>query len=592
MPTALAFNFPSLFGRLKRTSSSYIHKLPFDIHVDQIFIHLVVEDILALRQVDKTFFLLTHEPIIWRRFLETMNIPIPPLRPTFRYSLQATDFEIEQLVTRAITVDDNWRRKEFPRIYHREVIETKREVVDLALVPGGKYLFASLKDSSNLRFWVVVYAMDHPQGPTPIACFTPPDKAYNLEAKYAKYKGVEGIMLSHVSRKFAYGMDAGINVAELSHRFDIDPSAPLCHRVFNKHIPLNCLESLADPTITPGSEEYIRRCKYFDEPFEQLAELDTTANAEHLQIFEHQDAPYLAIEQPFVNQIAVVNLAARSMKTLFCEPLPLLPYPQQAYRIRTFKVLPEQNQILVIRSITDHRLIYTVEMFDMPKGDGITYGQAKSHTLIHGRRFGSINIAERHIPKKREDHPTLRYTFEPPPPISLFFQSVGESGLSEYAIFPVVFDTPSGRQFRYSATDALQMTMHVTEPLTPHILPGAHRALMYTVPQENLTQSPQIVNLRRYTRPACEDGTAFEMIVTKEGRYKTPLIPYVSAKPEIPYQINQKGGICSAAWDETIGRLCIASDLEDGIQVLDFSHALHPDDRFATWKKARASMNI
>ncbi|EEB93285.1 hypothetical protein MPER_08084, partial [Moniliophthora perniciosa FA553] len=78
--------------------------------IDEIFTYLSIEDIMRLRRVDKAFFLLTHDPLIWRRFLERLNLPIPPIRPNFRYTLEATDFEIEQLVTKAVRADDNWRK--------------------------------------------------------------------------------------------------------------------------------------------------------------------------------------------------------------------------------------------------------------------------------------------------------------------------------------------------------------------------------------------------------------------------------------------------------------------------------------------------
>ena len=93
-------------------------------------------------QVDRTFFLLTHEAVIWKRFLERMRTPIPPLRPTFRYSFQVTDFEAEQLVTRAISLEDNWRL-DCPQAKVRRVVDAHHRVLDMCLLPGGKFLVAS-----------------------------------------------------------------------------------------------------------------------------------------------------------------------------------------------------------------------------------------------------------------------------------------------------------------------------------------------------------------------------------------------------------------------------------------------------------------
>lgn len=133
-----------------------------------------------------------------------MDIPIPPLRPTFRYSLQSTDFEVEQLVTRALSLDDNWR-KVYPDICSRQVVLVHYQVLDMKLLPGGKYLIASVKDASSYRFYIVVYSLDHPSGPRALARVPTLAKAYDLQVKYMKYKGAQGIMVAYTRRTFTNG---------------------------------------------------------------------------------------------------------------------------------------------------------------------------------------------------------------------------------------------------------------------------------------------------------------------------------------------------------------------------------------------------
>ena len=159
---------------------------------------------ISIRQVNKAFYLLTHEPIIWKRFLSQLTIPLPPIRPTFRYALEATDFEIEQLVTRAISLEDNWRQTH-PKIVRTRALLARYVVLELKLLPGGKYLVASVKDVDSHRFYIVVFCLDHPNGPRPLARFPTKAKALHLQAKYMRYQGAQVIMIAFVCRWFTEG---------------------------------------------------------------------------------------------------------------------------------------------------------------------------------------------------------------------------------------------------------------------------------------------------------------------------------------------------------------------------------------------------
>ena len=134
-----------------------------------------------------------------------LDIPVPPLRPTFRYSYRSTDHEIEQLVIQAITVDDNFRRED-PKVVSRRLLLSYNKVLDMYLLPGGKFLIASVKDRCNFRFYLVVYALDHPKGPRAIARVPTMMKAYNVHARFMKVFGNEdGIVLGYTRRRFRTG---------------------------------------------------------------------------------------------------------------------------------------------------------------------------------------------------------------------------------------------------------------------------------------------------------------------------------------------------------------------------------------------------
>lgn len=133
--------------------------------------------------------------------------PVISLRPTFDYSSRDTDYEIEQIVTRTISLDDNWRNPK-SKVIARHLFETHYEVLDMAMVPGGKYLLASVKDRGNYRYYINLYILDHPNGPRAIARLPTLAKAHNLQAKYVNLQGELGIAISFVRRRFANGAPA------------------------------------------------------------------------------------------------------------------------------------------------------------------------------------------------------------------------------------------------------------------------------------------------------------------------------------------------------------------------------------------------
>jgi hypothetical protein len=48
-------------------------------------------------------------------------------------------------------------------------------------------------------------------------------------------------------------------------------------------------------------------------------------------------------------------------------------------------------------------------------------------------------------------------------------------------------------------------------------------------------------------------------------------------------------GIGAVAWDESIGRLCVAAGEDQKIRIWDFSNAVQPDGRSVKWMKTHNS---
>lgn len=126
-----------------------------------------------------------------------LNIPTAPLRPSFRWSGPDSALEVEALVTRAVSCDDNWRRP-LAKLYTWNMVSAYYDIRDMKLLPGGRFLVASVQHGS--RYFIVIYNMDSPRGSLPVARYDIPVKGYNLDAKYLRYRGHDGIMISFFGR--------------------------------------------------------------------------------------------------------------------------------------------------------------------------------------------------------------------------------------------------------------------------------------------------------------------------------------------------------------------------------------------------------
>jgi hypothetical protein len=133
------------------------------------------------------------------------GIPLAQMRPTFDVTAPTADHEIEPLVTGACAMERAWRLG-FPHIRSQRILTGQRlKVVDLKMVPGGKFLVASVRDRVHARFFIEVYALDVMHGCRLLARLPTFYKVYDLQAKYMAHKGRAGIMISYTRRRFKNG---------------------------------------------------------------------------------------------------------------------------------------------------------------------------------------------------------------------------------------------------------------------------------------------------------------------------------------------------------------------------------------------------
>ncbi|KAJ7687350.1 hypothetical protein B0H17DRAFT_685696 [Mycena rosella] len=590
--TSLAAYLPNfLISRFKRGSVCYIQRLPFDIYLDHIFIYLHIEDIMCLRRVDRTYFLLTHEPIIWKRFLERMKTPIPPLRPTFRYSLQVTDFEIEQLVSRAISLEDNWRRDE-PRVKTRKVMEAHHRVLDMRLLAGGKFLIASVRDLSSHRYYITLFSLDHPKGNRAVARVPTISKAYDLQAKYMRYQGRHGIMVAYTRRTFKNGERCDIDPSDYKDTDAVDPPFPFLYESLCLHISLDALEELVDPRIPPGSDEFYNIAVARSPPFLQVSLFESETRITSLTLFELDQKAHVAfVQQP--RRVVFIDLASGVVSRMLIHNYK--DYPEKAHQIRTIRVLPEQRDVVLIRTIVSEETPghpvteHLTEMFHIPPHAGTV--KPFERWPVDSRVYDSFHLSDPVTPSIGIDHPNLKPASGAPPPISLFCRTVGPVGIVHYLIWPKIEEEPNKPpRYYFNLEYVVPQTVHVSGPWATNVLTGSSKALMYTVDSER-KDTPRVLTVRRYLSPQLQPLWSLrgleDPIEPISRRDRPELSKKYYSSFNLPRYLRRKlddEGLAAITWDEAIGRMCLACGDEFKIHILDFASAVTPDARFKQWQ--------
>ncbi|KNZ81676.1 hypothetical protein J132_11030 [Termitomyces sp. J132] len=541
---------------------------PLDIFLDNISPHLQLEDILALRRVNKYYFHLTHEPLIWKRFLQELRIPLPPIRPTLSYSVQSSDYEFEQLVSRAVSIEDNWRKRQ-PTVVSTKFLDANLEVLDMKLLPGGKYLVASIRDNYRCQI---------------------PTKAYQLQAKYMTYKDKPVIMIAHLCRVLNEGGPANIDPAKFANNATIDPPASISHLLRCVHVDLSTLELLAsvhrDPT---GSETTKHKFWSSDgryKPFIQTVQLQLKTPTAQLSLYSQSGVAHASIVQEALpngqDYIVIVNLEhPRQPCILVCQP--------HKQWVKAVRHIPEQNQVLIWRTIVTgqqldpdhpepHRLAerhaHGIEILDMPKDTiqgEVTFATPRAGCLV-------LPVA----------------SSQSLPPISVFAEMTSPQCVAHWHIWPEEVRTPKLKYiYDIHGITVTKQTRHDADPYIGHVLPGVFRSLVYTTERTDRTATPSLTSLRRYISPEFQSDwyplarVQRDSTVERHNYKRMPNNVYtqldIGLEAAARYRVHGLGAI---AWDQSIGRVCLTIGGGRLIEILDFSHAALPVERFLDWKMA------
>ncbi|KAL6303934.1 hypothetical protein BKA93DRAFT_312245 [Sparassis latifolia] len=600
----------------------YIDKLSNDILVDEVFKYLDAFDILRLRQVSRLYYYLTHHSAIWKRLLRTIDVPIPPFPPSANYSLEKlTGFEVERAVVRAVSLERDWK-KEKPAYRMWWSFCAHHEVLSMVMLPGGRYLIASVSDKKRTRYSIVLFAMDSVlAGAFALAKTNTITEAYNLQARYMTIQGERGIVISYVRKRCKKRTKKSASSSE--HGVDKEEPPIKYHECISLHVQLSSLDILVDSRLEPGSEEFIEFAKAQPPPFQMLAMVRASASLGVPSLDNIFGSPYLAIPQGN-NKIVFKNLNGGAGSTLNCGPTAVAPI--EKHTILAIRLVPAGNKILVARRICPDNAepLLSVEYFNV-----IISGKVSTevHQFNTDQMFSFdanaeiAQISDHGIPP-REDDSVMGDLYDcpevcTPRPISVYFTLKSGPILLRLTLFPKrKTDAPpasSPKGFPTSPTSPTQTLSHARTygaykyPLPElrilsylswdchgmevRVLPGSYRAIAYLVKKGKDGDVPSVSHCFRYYDPASRSADAAANVDELDAAAVEAVVNGLQPpKREIvkQFRIPRRAlkSVRALAWDENIGRLCIASGDGTCIQVFDFAHAStveHTDEGIERW---------
>lgn len=270
----------------------------------------------------------------------------------------------------------------------------------------------------------------------------------------------------------------------------------------------------------------------------------------------------------------------------------------QPHRIRAWRFLPCQDSVLVFRSICSAHgepEKHIIEFYKVPEDIGsFTVDPEYSYECQQQMPLnGEVVIADPVDPWKKmgEDHPDPHPREECPPTLWMFASMDKPKGCV-YWYFRPEPDSEWDPQpkFVYRCSElADQPRMHVNHyGHSERALPGSERTLLCEF-EKTLTDAHPIIHMRRFFWP--EDRFR-QRYPTKEVCYpvrkecpkeETSCFAFrdIQATEYHTMTINKEGGMAAIAWDETSGRVALASEDADDIYIWDLAPVLEPHHRLA-----------
>ncbi|EPS99328.1 hypothetical protein FOMPIDRAFT_1147454 [Fomitopsis schrenkii] len=559
---------------------------------------------------------MSHHRIVWKRFLLKSGVPIHPLPPTSRHSLpNLSGLDAERLLLRATSLEKNWSSPN-TRIIDSWGFTSFYTVFSMTTVPGGQYLIASVGTSTGtsgdryVDYSLVVYVMDHPLGGAhAIARTRTRTKAYHLKARYTTIRGRRCIAIAYVRRDWGRRGDREnpnhpVDVSLWSGDHEIDAPIPIKYECVALEVPLECLETLSDPRLVPGTPEWIAHAQAQPKPFRYLTIVRTRSQLMYPDIDELFGKPYLAVVQR-PNSIVFHNLEGGPSGKLTC-PVPELPQQHLTAKIFNIRLLPIDNAVLVVRRLDGYtRGSYCKTMLEMyhaiPTDAPTPAGGKREWTRqpfeweeLESHDFIDCTISDHGIPTRLDDSalPELYSAIDSmvPRPLTLFLRTGRDADLHRWVMFPERREAappPSPDAHKSAARHAQTYGAwhyrfdHIHETILTkagtgaelrahRALPGSLRSIIYSVPKEDITDAPPVRAIGRQWCRHSQSLAAAMPLFEEQAENGVQDTPNTFAWVDLPRGLDF-GDVGCMLWDETIGRLFLASKTLEEVYVLDFA---------------------
>ncbi|KAH0837900.1 hypothetical protein J3R83DRAFT_6130 [Lanmaoa asiatica] len=559
----------------------------------EVFSYLDLEDILSLRRVSKLYYNLTHQGIIWKNFLKRIGSNAPQRPPSHRHSAQyLTSFEAERLVTRAISLQKNWLSPN-PCPLSCDSFQIHRHIQSMVVLPGGKYMVASVCNTAKTHYSLIVFALDHRiGGVVPLAETPVKRKAYNLKAKYMNIDGTPSIVIAYVRRKMSSrysssgrSVDPSIYNPILENpRKPIDPPVPLQYACTCIHISLDALDALSDPRLVPGSAAFFHFAASQPPPFRLLCVLRSATELGAIDLAVIEGVPTVAVVKNHETVVFKELTGVGMLSTLCCAREE--PYSSHHHSICSMRILPNQGQILILRAVKLPTVpsvdrvgappisqdLITLAMFNFPDfGDNEMESTFAQQTMSF--RANDVEGIQITNPSDYESVPCVNPADGAEhPPITIFYRSEGGTRFHELMINPTprhflpksMLSTPHYWLGNLVAGNHHVVTWeHEKERglCRGFVLAGNQRSLVYVTRSEDISERLSIRGF--YSHFSVSDGTA----------------GYTAARQALFQNImrgavhNLRAGAKTIAWDEGTGRVFYVKPDDACLHVIDFAKA-------------------
>ncbi|KAI0352198.1 hypothetical protein OH77DRAFT_1592241 [Trametes cingulata] len=606
-----------------------------DIMIDCIMRQLDVEDIAKLRQVCEQFYECSTQAAVWKRRFERAKYRLPPLPPTERYSFAKLNaVEAERLLTRISSLARRWD-EEAPRYCKRWNFNAWSQVTEMVLLPGGQYMVASVADRSWQRFSIQVFTADFQYAQAaPIARLDIETKAFDLRAKYMTIHGVPGIVIAWVRRRYGnpkYGDTDRFKLNELPVDFEPHLSRhgkKLKYECTVAHIALTSLELLGDGTIPQNGPRFLQAAREQGKPFQFLAEIISRSRLSSPAIDDDVGGvPLVAVlkhPEGVADRIVYKNLNGGPGFTLSATPHP--DYQALTHAILAFSIIPIQKQFLVVRRAGDN--IEPGDLDDDTDEHTGPYYFAEFWDIVddveptalltripaercdaydcEGNYWQKVWISDHGLGPALAHDRSLRAELlggERPPlrPINILVQAKLFMGVGTCAIVPAGDPRMAGRlemtdpgrpMYRYAFREelfqfdpwALGDEEELLPRYEPRVLPGQTRPLWYLVSRRGArTHHFNINRLMCLWERLLMHTVVRDIPAAAPGQAQPDEdadMPAVDDSIELDGSVRlldidraDLRGVSAIAWDDTIGRLCVAYAKSTRIAVFDFAAA-------------------